>query len=191
MHRRTLRHIAFMLFALCAATSLFGLGTDVRVQASRQKKAPATKAEAFVLNQFKAGRKADFTDSSLWTPEERRVIGADFLKRLLTNSVEGLKSGPKGVFIKGAVVTQPELSRFAAVETADARGWTRARYTITVEVQPIDGVSANVSVNAKIEGRTDGASGGEWITLPSNGTAEQEFLSALVESLGGTPSAKP
>src|SRR5207248_9585302 len=62
-------------------------------------------------------------------------------------------------FIKGAVVTQSELSRFAAVETADARGWTRARYTISVEVQPIDGNSSNVSVNAKVEGRRDGAAG--------------------------------
>jgi hypothetical protein len=90
-------------------------------------------------------------------------------------------------FIKGAVITESELSRFAGVETSDARGWTRARYTITVEVQPIDGTSANVSVNAKIEGRTDGATGAEWITLPSKGTAEQEFLAALIESLGGTP----
>ena len=90
-------------------------------------------------------------------------------------------------FIKGAVITESELSRFAGVETSDSRGWTRARYTITVEVQPIDGTSANVSVNAKIEGRTDGATGAEWITLPSNGTAEQEFLAALIESMGGTP----
>ena len=90
-------------------------------------------------------------------------------------------------FIKGAVVTQSELSRFAAVETAEDRGWTRARYTISVEVQPIDGSSANVSVNAKIEGRSDGAAGAEWITLPSNGTAEQEFLAALIDSMGLTP----
>lgn len=100
---------------------------------------------------------------------------------------EGIIVTQPYTFIKGAVITESELSRFAGVETSDARGWTRARYTITVEVQPIDGTSANVSVNAKIEGRTDGATGAEWITLPSNGTAEQEFLAALIESLGGTP----
>ena len=100
---------------------------------------------------------------------------------------EGILVTQPYTFIKGAVITQSELSRFAGVETADARGWTRARYTITVEVQPIDGTSANVSINAKIEGRTDGAAGAEWITLPSNGTAEQEFLAALIESMGGTP----
>jgi hypothetical protein len=105
---------------------------------------------------------------------------------------EGIIVSQPYTFIKGAVVTQSELSRFANVENADARGWTKGRYTITVEIQPIDGTSSNVSVNAKIEGRTDGASGAEWITLVSTGTAEQEFLSALVESVtGSTPGGRP
>ncbi len=90
-------------------------------------------------------------------------------------------------FIKGAVVTQSELGRFADVTTSSARGWTKGRYTITVEVQPIDGNSANVSVNAKIEGRTDGATGAEWTTLSSSGVAEDEFLSALITNITGAP----
>jgi hypothetical protein len=56
-----------------------------------------------------------------------------------------------------------------------------------VEVQPIDGNSANVSVNAKVEGRTDGATGAEWITLRSSGVAEDEFLSALITGITGGP----
>src|SRR5260370_12382050 len=95
-------------------------------------------------------------------------------------------------FIKGAVVTQSELNRFARVENADARAWTRGRYTILVEVQAIDGVSSNVSVTAKIEGRTDGPTGAEWITLPTTGTAEQEFLGALIENItGANPGERP
>lgn len=90
-------------------------------------------------------------------------------------------------FIKGAVVSQSELNRYADTPTSETRGWTRGRYTLTVEVQPIDGASANVSVNAKIEGRTDGATGAEWVTLPSLGFAEEEFLAALVEAITGTP----
>lgn len=90
-------------------------------------------------------------------------------------------------FIKGAVVSQSELGRYADISTAIARGWTRGRYTITVEVQPIDGSSANVAVNAKIEGRTDGATGAEWITLSISGVAEEEFLSALIENITGAP----
>jgi hypothetical protein len=89
-------------------------------------------------------------------------------------------------FIKGVVVSQGELGRYANVTTTTTRGWTRGRYSLTVEVQPIDGNSANVSVNAKIEGRTDGATGAEWITLPSSGLAEDEFLSALVTAVTGS-----
>jgi len=90
-------------------------------------------------------------------------------------------------FIKGAVVSQSELGRYADISTSIARGWTRGRYTITVEVQPIDGNSANVAVNAKIEGRTDGATGAEWITLNTVGLVEEEFLSALIENITGAP----
>jgi hypothetical protein len=89
-------------------------------------------------------------------------------------------------FIKGAVVSQAELSRYADLPISSARGWTRGRYTLTVEVQPIDGTSSNVSVNAKIEGRTDGATGAEWLTLKSTGLAEDDFLSALITSITGS-----
>ena len=104
---------------------------------------------------------------------------------------EGIMISQPYTFIKGAVVTQSELSRFARLETANARGWTRARYTITVEVQAIDGGSSNISVNAKVEGRTDGPTGAEWTTLQSTGVAEQDFLSALIENITGSSPGKP
>src|SRR6266852_5359249 len=105
---------------------------------------------------------------------------------------EGIIVSQPYTFIKGAVVTQSELHRYANVVTSEARGWTRGRYTILVEVQAIDGVSANVSVTAKIEGRSDGATGAEWTTLQSTGTAEQEFLGALIENItGSNPAERP
>jgi len=105
---------------------------------------------------------------------------------------EGIIVSQPYTFIKGTVVAQSELNRFADIEDSPARGWTRGRYTITVEVQPIDGTSSNVSVTAKIEGRSDGGSGAEWITLQSKGTAEQDFLNALNEAIGGgSPSSSP
>ncbi len=100
---------------------------------------------------------------------------------------EGIIVSQPYTFIKGAVVTQSELNRYADITTSVDRGWTRGRYTLTVEVQPIDGTSANVSVNAKIEGRTDGATGAEWATLPSRGVVEDEFLSTLVSNITGGP----
>ena len=105
---------------------------------------------------------------------------------------EGIMVSQPYTFIKGAVVTQSELYRYASFENSQSRSWTRGRYTITVEVQPIDGTNANVSVNAKVEGRTDGPSGAEWTTLQSTGFAEQEFLSALIENLtGSAPGTRP
>ncbi len=100
---------------------------------------------------------------------------------------EGIIVGQPYTFIKGAVVTQTELNRYADLTSSPGRGWTRGRYTLMVEVQPIDGNSANVSVNAKVEGRTDGATGAEWVSLPSSGIAEEEFLSALITNITGAP----
>lgn len=117
---------------------------------------------------------------------DRKLIVDDAASR----PAEGIIVSQPFTFIKGAVVTESELSRYADIETSATRGWTRGRYTISVEVQPIDGTSANVSVNAKIEGRSDGVTGAEWITLPSSGAAEQEFLTALIETMGGTPTGE-
>jgi hypothetical protein len=109
------------------------------------------------------------------------------LDEAASRPAEGIVVTQPYTFIKGAVVSQSELSRYADIQTSATRGWTRGRYTLTVEVQPIDGTSANVSVNAKIEGRTDGATGAEWVTLPSLGNAEEEFLSALITNITGSP----
>ncbi|HEV8366720.1 MAG TPA: hypothetical protein VGQ39_02115 [Pyrinomonadaceae bacterium] len=98
---------------------------------------------------------------------------------------EGIVVSQPYTFIKGAVVSQAELSRYGDVPISASRGWTRGRYTLTVEVQPIDGSTANVSVNAKIEGRSDGATGAEWTTLRSTGLAEDQFLSELVTAVTG------
>jgi hypothetical protein len=98
---------------------------------------------------------------------------------------DGIVVSQPYTFIKGAVVTESELNRYADLTSSPGRGWTRGRYTLTVEVQPIDGTSANVSVTAKIEARTDGATGAEWLTLRSLGTAEEELLAALITNITG------
>ena len=92
-------------------------------------------------------------------------------------------------FTKGAVVAQADLSRYADVPTSSSRAWTRGRYTLTVEIQPIDGTTANVAVNAKVEGRTDGATGAEWTTLKSTGLAEDQFLEGLITAVTGAAPA--
>ncbi len=88
------------------------------------------------------------------------------------------------VFAKGSVITQNELNRYATLESSDS-AWTRAQYTLTIEVQPIDGIQNNVSVNAKVEGRAANGLMSEWLTVKSSGVAEDEFLSKLVELVTG------
>ncbi|HSS19330.1 MAG TPA: hypothetical protein VLL54_04595 [Pyrinomonadaceae bacterium] len=114
---------------------------------------------------------------------DRKLI----LDEVASKSSDGIVVSQPYTFIKGAVVTQGELGRYADITNSTSRGWTRGRYTLTVEVQPIDGTSANVSVNARIEGRSDGATGAEWTTVPTSGLAEQEFLSALITKITGSP----
>jgi hypothetical protein len=100
---------------------------------------------------------------------------------------EGILISQPYTFTKGAVVATSELGRYGEITDANARGWTRGRYSLIVEVQPIDGNNTNVSINIKLEGRSDGISGAEWTTLKSTGIAEEEFLHALIENITGAP----
>jgi hypothetical protein len=99
----------------------------------------------------------------------------------------GLLISQPFTFTKGAVVAERELPQFAVVAALDHRNWTRGRYTLTVQMQPIDGASTNVSVNVRIEGRSETALGAEWLPLKSNGRAEQQFLAVLIEKVIGAP----
>lgn len=94
------------------------------------------------------------------------------------------------VFAKGSVITQSELSRYAILDAPDT-AWTRAQYTLTIEVQSIDGVQNNVTVNAKVEGRAGNGLMSEWITVLSSGVAEDEFLAKLIEAVTGTAPDPP
>ncbi|MEJ7617596.1 MAG: hypothetical protein WKF30_11680 [Pyrinomonadaceae bacterium] len=99
---------------------------------------------------------------------------------------QGLVISEPLTFVKGAVVSQSELGRYANLPPVTTRGWTRGRMNYIVELEPVDSLITNVSINVVIEGRTDGLSGGEWVKLESNGVAEQDLLAALVEKVTGS-----
>jgi hypothetical protein len=113
---------------------------------------------------------------------ERKLIMDDTVSKPDT----GLLVSQPYTFTRGSVVTTSELNRLAEVPRADQGNWTRGRYTIVVEIQPIDSSNSNVSVNARVEGRSDNVLGAEWLSLRSTGTAEQEFLLALIEKVTGS-----
>lgn len=89
------------------------------------------------------------------------------------------------VFAKGPVITLNELKRYGVLQFAD-NAWSRGQFTLTIEVQSIDGVQNNVSVNAKVEGRAGNGLTSEWATVQSSGLAEEEFLIKLVEAVTGS-----
>ena len=94
------------------------------------------------------------------------------------------------VFSKGPVITQNELRRYGVLSYSDT-AWSRGQYTLTIEVQSIDGVQNNVAVNAKVEGRAGTGVSSEWTAVPSSGLAEDEFLSKLIELVTGESPDKP
>lgn len=203
-----IRFTCVAVIVVCSACSSWGQGKGVDKQSERVSDTGSSRSPA--VNGSKtdigAGRGIDFGKGR--TPEipplpnpyrlsarrdviikavedvmrERKLI----VDEAASKPAEGIIVSQPFTFIKGAVVSQSELSRYAETPPSSTRGWTRGRYTLTVEVQPIDGSSANVSVNAKIEGRTDGATGAEWVTLPSTGLSEEEFLSALITTVTGS-----
>jgi hypothetical protein len=116
---------------------------------------------------------------------DRKLVVDESASRL----ADGIIVSQPYTFTKGAVVAEADISRYAEIPASNARGWTRGRYTLTVEIQPIDGSTANVSVNAKVEGRTDGATGAEWTTLRSSGLAEDQFLEGLITAVTGAAPA--
>ncbi|HKQ52171.1 MAG TPA: hypothetical protein VJT74_07370 [Pyrinomonadaceae bacterium] len=114
---------------------------------------------------------------------ERKLI----LDETVSKPDNGLLVSQPYTFTKGTVVSTSELNRLADIPRTEQGNWTRGRYTIIVEIQPVDSSNTNVSVNARVEGRSDTVLGAEWLSLRSNGTAEQEFLLSLIEKVTGGP----
>lgn len=97
---------------------------------------------------------------------------------------EGIIVTQPYVFAKGTVIATSELRRYGVLAYEDD-AWSRGRYILTIETQSIDGIKNNVSINAKIEGRSGSGLISEWKTVPSSGLAEDQFLSKLVEAVTG------
>ena len=118
--------------------------------------------------------------------QEKKIIIDDSASR----PKDGIIVTQPFIFAKGAVITKNELSRYAVLPFSDS-SWTSGRYTLTIEIQSIDGVQNNVSVTAKVEGRSQNGLQSEWTTMTSSGAAEEEFLTKLVEAVTGVSPDEP
>jgi hypothetical protein len=140
-----------------------------------------TKVRDRLPNPYKLnGRRNVLLDAIVNVLREQKIIVDEASSRLK----DGIVITQPYVFAKGSVITQNELNRYAILDAPDTP-WMRAQYTLTIEVQPIDGIQNNVSVNAKVEGRASSGLTSEWLTLRSSGQAEDEFLAKLVTAITG------
>jgi len=140
-----------------------------------------TKVRERLANPYKLNSRRDvLIESIIDTLREQRMVVDEASSRLK----DGIVVTQPFVFAKGSVIAQSELNRYAILESTDS-AWIRAQYTLTIEVQSIDGIQNNVSVNAKVEGRAGNGLMSEWVTVRSSGVAEDQFLSKLIEAVTG------
>lgn len=140
-----------------------------------------TKVRERFANPYRmAARRDVLVENILNILKDRKIIVDEAASRIK----DGFIVTQPFIFAKGSVTSQNELNRYAVLPTFDSV-WTRGRYTLTIEIQSIDGIQNNVAVTAKVEGRSESGIGSEWTTLQSSGAAEDEFLSRLVENVTG------
>jgi len=205
----------FILFASFFLISIVGTaiaqpqstqkGVDAQTRKIKDDSQKVTSREHDVGRSFDWGRDKTKVRDRLDNPYKfsiRRDALLDFIsqvlqeKRILVDEAasrmkEGMIITQPYVFAKGPVTTKGELTRFGLIEFEDT-AWSRGQYTLTIEVQPIDGAHNNVSIIAKVEGLSGGGLTSEWRSIPSSGLAEDEFLAKLVELITGkSPDAQP
>jgi hypothetical protein len=141
-----------------------------------------TKVRERLANPYKLNSRRDvLIENIIEVLKNNKLIVDESASRLK----EGIIVTQPLIFAKGAVITRNELNRYAVLQ-GSSQPWTRGRYTLIVEIQSIDGIQNNVSVTAKVEGRSENGLISEWTTLESTGAAEDEFLVKLVEMITGT-----
>ena len=140
-----------------------------------------TKVRARLANPYKLASRRDILITTiLEVLKEKKIIVDESSSRIK----DGVVVTQPFIFAKGAVITQNELNRYAILSNADTV-WRGGRYILRIDVESIDGIQNNVSVTAKIEGKSENGLVTEWINLQSSGEAEEEFMIKLVESVTG------
>lgn len=199
--------ICTAFFAAMAAPALAQKGVDPQTQKIKDDTAPSktlqrendatrsfdwgkgkTKVRDPLPNPYRVSARRDaLIEIVTQALQERHILMDEKASRLK----DGIIITQPFVFAKGPVTTKGEMIRYGQVEYTDT-AWSRGQFTLTIEVQPIDGTNNNVLVNAKVEGLSGDGLTSEWRSVPSSGLAEDDFLAKLVELLTGkSPDDKP
>lgn len=186
------------VFAASAASASAQKGVDSQTQTIKDDANKTTSRTTDASRSFDWGKGKTRVRERLPNPYQmnsRRDVLLETIKEVLAENKlvmdeassrlsEGIIVTQPYVFGRGPVIASSELKRYGIIEFADT-AWSRGQYSLTIEVQSIDGIKNNVSVNAKIEGRSGRGLTTEWVTVPSSGVAEEEFLVKLVERVTG------
>lgn len=201
-----MKRFFFLLFVLMALSIIsFGQkGIDTQTQKIKDDSNRATSRTSDATRSFDWGKGKTEVRDRLANPyklNSRRDVLLDTIAATIKDQkmvideassrlADGIIVTQPFVFSKGPVITQNELKRYGVIEFAD-NAWSRGRLTLTIEVQSIDGIQNNVSVNAKVEGLSGTGLTSEWTTVRSSGVAEEEFLVKLVEAVTGVSPDPP
>lgn len=198
MKTRAIFLALFALFASATISAQTQKGIDTQTQKIKDTTNKTTSRETDATRSFDWGKGKTQVRERLPNPyrmASRRDVLIQTIKdalkeqKILVDEAssrlsDGVLITQPFVFAKGPVIAQSELSRYSILQGYET-SWSRGRYTLIIEVQSIDGVQNNVSVNAKVEGRAGNGLTSEWTTLQSSGLAEDEFLKILVENVTG------
>lgn len=146
-----------------------------------------TKVRARLDNPIRLNARRDvLIENIIEVLKEQQIIVDETASRMK----DGIIVTQPFTFAKGPVFAKTKIAQYAILSNSDT-SWTRGRFTLTIEVQSIDGVQNNVSVTAKVEGRSENGLMSEWTTLQSSGVAEEEFMTKLVELQTGVSPDEP
>ncbi|MBX3297168.1 MAG: hypothetical protein KF762_15820 [Acidobacteria bacterium] len=190
--------LILVAIAVSAVSASAQKGVDSQTQTIKEDANKATSRTADASRSFDWGKGKTRVRERLPNPYQlnsRRDVLLQTIKDVLAENrlvmdeassrlSEGIIVTQPFVFGRGPVIASSELKRYGIIEFADT-AWSRGQYSLTIEVQSIDGIKNNVSVNARVEGRSGRGLTTEWVTVPSSGVAEEEFLTKLVERVTG------
>lgn len=146
-----------------------------------------TKVREKLANPYKmASRRDILVQSILNVLEEKKLI----VDEASSKPKEGIIITQPFIFAKGSVITKNELNRYAILPSSETV-WRSARYSLRIDVESLDGINNNVTVLAKVEGKSENGFIAEWTTLPTSGVAEDEFLAKLIEIVTGKSVDEP
>ena len=195
--RRSIIHISMVVIGFTISTYA-QKGVDTQTQKIKETTKSTTSRETDATRSFDWGKGKTQVRERLANPyrmASRRDVLVETIKQVVkeqkmlvdeaaSRPADGIIVTQPYIFTKGAVIAQSELSRYAILDGSE-RTWSRGRFVLVIEVQSIDGVQNNVSVNAKVEGREGAGLMTEWRSVQSSGLAEDEFLKVLVETVTG------